>query len=74
MLEELTSTERYVAAGDIAMVYNGLGERDEAFAWLERGFAQRDVRMTFLKVDPKWHNLRSDPRFQDLMRRMNFSQ
>ncbi|MBA4123811.1 MAG: winged helix-turn-helix domain-containing protein [Acidobacteria bacterium] len=66
------STGRFVSPSHIALVYNGLGEQDETFAWLERGFQQRDPKMTFLKVDPKWNNLRSEPRFIDLMRRMNF--
>ncbi len=66
------STERYVPPYHIALIYNGLGERDETLAWLERGFEQRDPRMTFLKVEPKWNNLRNEPRFIDLMRRMNF--
>ena len=56
------STERYVPPYTIALIYNGLGERDEALAWLERGFEQRDPSMTFLKVEPKWNNLRDDPR------------
>jgi serine/threonine-protein kinase len=56
------------------MVYNGLGERDQALAWLVRGVEQRDPKMTFLKVESKWNNLRADPRFQDLMRRVGFSQ
>ncbi len=74
-LEELLrlSTERYVPPYPIAMIYNGLGERDEAIAWLERGYEQREPRMSFLKVEPKWNNLRSDPRFQDLMRRVGFT-
>ncbi len=66
------STGRFVPPSHIALVYNGLGEQNETFAWLERGFQQRDPKMTFLKVDPKWNNLRSEPRFVDLMRRMNF--
>ena len=68
------SKERFVPPYHIAMVYNGLGERDQALAWLERGLEQRDSRITFLKVDPKWNNLRNDSRFQDLMRRVGFSQ
>jgi len=74
VLQELLklSTERFVPPYHIALVYNGLGEQDETFAWLERGFQQRDPKMTFLKVEPKWNNLRSDARFVDLMRRMNF--
>jgi hypothetical protein len=76
VLEELLklSTERYVSPYNIATVYNGLGELDEALAWLERGYEQRDLRMSFLKVEPKWNNLRSDPRFQDLLRRVGFTE
>jgi TolB-like protein/Tfp pilus assembly protein PilF len=66
------SSERWVAPSYIAMIYHGLGERDETLAWLERGFEKRDARMVFLKVEPKWNNLRDDPRFQDLLRRMRF--
>ena len=75
-LEELLrlSKENYVSPYNIAMIYNGLDKRDETLAWLERGFVQRDVRMTFLKVEPKWNNLRSDPRFQDLLRRVGLPQ
>ena len=74
MLEELlkVSTQCYVSPGNIALAYNGLGERDKTLTWLERGFEQRDVKMVFLKVEPKWNNLRGDPRFQDLMRRVGF--
>ena len=66
------SKERYVSPYDIALIYNALDERDETFAWLERGFEQRDPRMTFLKVEPKWNNLRNEPRFVSLLKRMNF--
>jgi Flp pilus assembly protein TadD len=67
------SAERYIPPYNFAMIYNGLGERDKTLAWLERGVEQRDPRMVFLKVEPKWNNLRSDPRFQDLMRRVGFT-
>jgi DNA-binding winged helix-turn-helix (wHTH) protein/TolB-like protein/Tfp pilus assembly protein PilF len=69
-----SSAERYVSAYHIALVYNGLGKSDEALAWLERAYAQRDQGMVFLKVDPKWNDLRSDPRFQDLLRRVGLPQ
>jgi DNA-binding winged helix-turn-helix (wHTH) protein/Tfp pilus assembly protein PilF len=62
--------ERYVPPYLVALVYHGLGERDEALAWLERGFEQRDPKMVFLLVEPKWNNLRDDQRFQDLLRRV----
>ena len=74
LLERLikSSTERYVSPYNIAMIYNALGERDQTFTWLERGYEQRDQKMVFLKVEPKWNNLRNDSRFQDLMQRVGF--
>jgi TolB-like protein len=55
---------------EIALVYAGLGEKDEAFAWLEKSFAARDKGLIYLKIDPPLDPLRSDPRFQDLVRRV----
>ena len=76
VLEELLklSTERYVPPYNIALVYHGLGENDKALEWLERGYGLRDARMVFLKIEPKWNDLRADPRFQDLLRRIGFPQ
>jgi DNA-binding winged helix-turn-helix (wHTH) protein/TolB-like protein len=65
------STNSDVPAYNIAMIFNGLGEQDHALDWLEKGYEQRDPKMTFLKVEPKWNDLRSLPRFVDLMKRMN---
>ena len=72
VLEELLklSTQRYIPPYHLALVYNCLDERDETLAWLERGFEQRDPKMTFLKVEPKWNNLRDDPRFVSLLKRL----
>jgi TolB-like protein/thioredoxin-like negative regulator of GroEL len=55
---------------EIALVYAGLGEKDDAFAWLEKSFAVRDKGLTYLKIDPCLDPLRSDSRFQDLVRRV----
>ena len=66
------STQRYVSSYNIALIYNGLDQRAETLDWLERAYEQRDPKMVFLKVEPKWNNLRSDPRFQDLLRRVGF--
>ena len=73
-LEELLklSATKHVPPYNIALIYNALDEREKAIEWLEKGFQQRDPKMTFLKVEPKWNNLRSDTRFVDLMKRMNF--
>lgn len=58
---------------DIALVYVGLGEDDKAFQWLERAYRERDGVMTHLKVTPKLDRLRSDPRYQDLLRRIGLA-
>lgn len=64
------SATKYVSPYNIALIYNALDERDNALVWLEKGYEQRDPKMTFLKVEPKWNNLRNEPRFIDLMKRM----
>ena len=64
--------ERWVSPYSIAMLYNGLNDREQALSWLEKGLAERDPRMVFLKVEPKWNNLRDDPRFQKLMLAVGF--
>jgi adenylate cyclase len=68
------SKQRYIAPFRFALIYVGLGENDQAFEWLEKSFKDRSPDMKFLKVDPRFDNLRSDPRFADLLRRMNFPQ
>ncbi len=75
-LDELRglSKTRWVPPYNFALVHNALGESDEALGYLEKAFAEKDVRMVFLKVEPKWNNLRSEPRFIDLMRRMRLEQ
>jgi tetratricopeptide (TPR) repeat protein len=71
-LNEL-SKHKYVPAECLARVYLGLAEKDMAFVWLEKGYDDRALSgvITLLKVDPIWDPLRSDPRFADLLRRMN---
>ncbi len=59
----------------IARLHAALGDRDEAFTWLEKAYQQRNRDLPNLKETPEWdplHPLRDDPRFQDLLRRMNF--
>ncbi len=57
---------------DTAEIYVRLGDLDQALAWLEKAYDKHDSNMYRLKVSPKWDPLRDDPRFQDLLRRMNF--
>ena len=72
VLNELlkSSSETYVPPYNIALVYNAVGEREKALDFLEKGFSERDVRMAFLKIEPYWDNLRAEPRFIELMKRM----
>jgi tetratricopeptide (TPR) repeat protein len=51
--------------------YIHLGEQDKAFKWLEKAYQNRSHNMVDLKVDPAWDDLRADPRFTDLLRRMH---
>jgi len=67
------STREYVDPGLIALIYTSLGEKDQAFEWLEKAYQARSSWMTWLKVEPKFDSLRSDPRFTDLMRRVGIS-
>ncbi|HTS29060.1 MAG TPA: tetratricopeptide repeat protein [Bryobacteraceae bacterium] len=66
------SKNRYVPPFNIALVYMGFDEHGEALTWLERGLEKRDPRMAFLKVEPKWKQLRANPRYTRLLCRLNF--
>jgi TolB-like protein/Flp pilus assembly protein TadD len=66
-LEE-ESKERYVPAFNIALIYVGLGEKDRAFEWLGRAYDERSSWLVSLKVEPIFDGIRSDPRFDGLMR------
>jgi len=62
----------YVDPSMVAEFYGRLGEKDTMFEWLEKAYEARDGGLTFLKADPQWDPWRSDPRFQDLLRRIGF--
>jgi TolB-like protein/DNA-binding winged helix-turn-helix (wHTH) protein len=74
LIEELreASRHRYVSAFFFAEAYLGLGEKDQAIGWLERAYDEHDQWMVFANEYPGLDGLRSEPRFQALMRRMNF--
>ncbi|HXY49766.1 MAG TPA: protein kinase [Terriglobales bacterium] len=62
----------YISPFAMASACTSLGEREEALSWLQKGFDEYAGGMDKLKVDPDLDPLRSDPRFQELLRRMNF--
>ncbi len=76
ILDELLKLNetRYVTPASLVNVYIGLGDKDQAFAWLEKAYQERSNYMAFLKVFPLLDPLRSDPRFADLIRRVGLPQ
>ena len=72
VLEELKKRSQtgYVPAGAFVNAYLGLGDKEQAFAWMERAYQERSNLLQFLKVHPFFDPLRSDPRFANLVRRV----
>lgn len=73
LLNKLKTTKEYVSPSELAILYAGLGNKEEAFAALGRAYDEHDPLMQYLKVEPHYDSLRSDPRFADLMRRVGFT-
>ncbi|HKR60720.1 MAG TPA: protein kinase [Pyrinomonadaceae bacterium] len=71
---QMLGTQQYVPPFTSALIYAGLGDKDQAFAWLEKAYTERSVWMPSLKVDPKFDSLRSDPHFAELVRRVGLPQ
>jgi TolB-like protein/Tfp pilus assembly protein PilF len=64
------ANKSYVSAFDVATIYAGLGEKDTAFAWLEKAAAERSSFLVYSKWEPRLDPLRSDPRFNQLLKRI----
>jgi len=67
---ETKAKQQYVSALDIALIYLGMGERRLALDWLEKAYHEHSWFLIYLKVDPRFDALRSDPRFQNIVRRV----
>jgi tetratricopeptide (TPR) repeat protein len=65
------SGERYVPSYAIAIIYLGLGEKDDALKWLEKDIAEHSSQATYYAVDPVLDDLRPDPRFKEMLKRLN---
>ena len=76
LIDELKeiSRQHHISASLFADAYIGLGEKDEAMSWLERAYEEHDQWMVYVNSYPGWDPLHSEPRFQALVRRMNFPQ
>ena len=64
--------QRFVTSYGIALVHAGLGHKDEAFSWLDRAFEERSHWLVWLRLDPRWKNLRDDPRFATLIEKIKY--
>jgi tetratricopeptide (TPR) repeat protein len=71
---EARSKRNHIAPTIIAVIYGGLGENDRAFEWLGKAYEEHDFLLVFLKVEPMFDPLRADPRFTELLRRVNLPQ
>jgi serine/threonine-protein kinase len=67
------SERRYVSSVDVAAIYTGLSEKDEAFIWLEKSFQEHEITLSLLGVQARFDSLRKDIRFGDLLRRLGFA-
>jgi tetratricopeptide (TPR) repeat protein len=70
---EALSKRKYVPPFFIAAIYIGLGEKDQAFEWLEKAYQERHPHQVNLKVQPVFDPIRSDPRYADLLRKVGLS-
>ena len=70
ILEELRTGGRYVAPGELAVLYTALGQRERAFALLEEAYAIHDPQLQFLIIEPGFDPLRDDPRYDVLLERV----
>lgn len=66
----MQSKKQYVSPFYVAIVYAGLGENDQAMAWLEKAYGDRSNAIIFLKVEPQLDTLRDSPRFHELQRKL----
>jgi TolB-like protein/DNA-binding winged helix-turn-helix (wHTH) protein len=62
--------QRYVTSYGVALVHAGLGDKPEAFRWLDKAYDERSHWLVWLSLDPRWNDLRGDPRFDQLRKRV----
>jgi serine/threonine-protein kinase len=68
ILHQLRTANEPISPGHLAILYTALGEREQAFASLEQAYEMHDLQLQYLGVEPAFDPLRSDPRFQNLLR------
>ncbi len=70
-MKEHARLKRYISPFSVALLYAQMGEKHQALAWLEKTYEERNYRLLFIKVDARLDSLRSEPRFLDLVRRID---
>ncbi len=65
--------KRYFSPFSVALLYTQMGDKNQALTWLEKSYAERNYRLLFIKIDARLDSLRSEPRFIDLMKRVDES-
>jgi tetratricopeptide (TPR) repeat protein len=75
IIEELIqlSLQRYVSPYSIATIYAGMGDKDKAFEWLEKAYEEHADFLAYFKVDPRYEGLRSDPRYENIIRKIGLT-
>jgi tetratricopeptide (TPR) repeat protein len=73
VLQRLQSSKEHVSGGELAILLTAVGERERAFASLEDAYRAHDLQLQYLGVEPGFDPLRSDRRFEDLMRRVGLT-
>jgi adenylate cyclase len=73
ILKRLETSKEYVSPGELTVLYAALGEREQAFASLEKAYAAHDLQLQHLRAEIFFDSLREDSRFKDLMRRVGLS-
>jgi tetratricopeptide (TPR) repeat protein len=74
ILGKLKTTKEHVSPAELAILYVGLEDKEAALDALERAYEARDLQMQYLKVEPHYDALRTEARFQDLVRRVGLPQ
>jgi len=70
-MKEHARLKRYISPFSVALLYAQMGEKNQALAWLEKTYEERNYRLLFIKVDARLDSLRSEPQFLDLVRRID---
>jgi eukaryotic-like serine/threonine-protein kinase len=70
-MKEHARQKRYISPFSVALIYAQMGEKNQALTWLEKTYEERNYRLLFINIDARLDTLRSEPRFSDLVRRVD---